>query len=318
MARQGLTVQRDIRRLARSTALTIGNFDGVHRGHARIINQVVCLAAEMDLEPALMTFHPHPHILFAPDKPHRQLYGLRQKLAYMQELGIRRVIVMRFNETFSRIPAERFMTMLREDFSVGALVLGRDYRFGHKRQGNVAMLQDDADRNGYRLELIDDQKEGGERIASRQIRELVARHDFMQAERLLGRPYALLGRIVRGDGIGASRLECPTINLNVRILPPCTGIFAGWVSINGTGVELPAAVSIGWRPAVSTEGSLRVEAHLIGFKGDLYGRRAQIRPARWIRDERPFGTLNALKIAMKADIEEAVRLLGASNEAKRS
>jgi len=307
----GFRLVRGLESRRRPTALAIGNFDGVHRGHVRIVEDLLEGSREAGLAPSLLTFHPHPHVLFAPERPHRQLYSFRQKMECLRAAGLSQVFVRRFDRAFSEVEPEAFLDLLHERLDIRLLILGQDYRFGHKRRGDAQMLREDARRRGHRLVLMDDVAAGGERISSRRIRTLVGESDFASAGALLGRPYRLEGKVVRGDGIGAKVLGFPTINLKGGWVPPCDGVFAAFARIEGARDEIPAALSIGARPAVAGEGPVRIEAHLIGFEGDVYGRHASIRPEAKIREERDYAGMGALREAIAADVEEVSKLLGA-------
>ncbi len=294
--------------MERSTALAIGNFDGVHPGHQALLGDLVERASLNDLEPTVMTFVPHPRMFFSPDKDHRQIYGLRQKALLLREAGVRNLVLIRFDAAFSRQEPEEFLAMLRNKFRIGLLAVGCDYRFGWRRRGDVAMLSDDAERHGYVLLVVDDVTRNSERISSQAIRRALQEGDFKQAEHLLGRPYRMEGRIVRGDGIGGTKFGFPTANLKSRGLPPCEGVFAAHVRIDGIGDEIPAALSVGTRQAVASDGDVRIEAHLLGFSGDIYGRLASVRPICRIREERSYPTLEDLRLAIAQDVAEVRRL----------
>lgn len=304
-------IQRTIRPVGDRLALAIGNFDGVHVGHLGLLRRLAGLARVGGMVPSVMTFEPHPHRLFFPDRPHMQICGFRQKVLLLGAAGVRRVVVPRFDAAFAKTEPEQFLELLGPRMlNVGALVVGADYRFGRARRGDVGMLQAGQDAHGYRLEIVGDVKLGGERVASRKIRQAVREGDFGEAERMLGRPYSISGKVVRGAGIGGSRLGFPTINLNCRHTPPCEGVYCAQAELEGVDGPLVAALSIGRRPAVGPSGPVTVEAHLPGFSGDVYGRRAEVRPLAKIREERDFPSMGELREAIAADVREVVRLSG--------
>ena len=281
-------------------ALTIGNFDGVHRGHRALIERVIAAARQSDLASCVLTFEPHPREFFAAEAAPPRLTRLRDKLELISEIGIDRVHVARFNRAFASLAAARFI----EDVLVGGLgvrklIVGRDFRFGAKRSGDFAMLGEAAGRHGFALEAMPDVLFEGERVSSSGVRAALQAGDLRRAERLLGHPYAISGKVAHGEKLGR-RLGFPTANIRLARTAPLAGIFA--VEVEGMG---PAVASVGRRPTVNPLARPLLEVHLFDWDGELYGRRVKVRFLEKLRDEQKYDGLDALKEAIARDARQA-------------
>ncbi|HET7671708.1 MAG TPA: bifunctional riboflavin kinase/FAD synthetase [Burkholderiales bacterium] len=277
-------------------ALTIGNFDGVHRGHRALLDRVVTKARELGVTSCVLTFEPHPREFFAPDAAPPRLTRLRDKLELIAAAGIERVHVIRFEARFAAMAAARFIDeILVKGLGTRWLLVGRDFRFGAQRKGDFAALEG----KGFQLEAMPDVSFEGERVSSSAARAALQAGDFARAERLLGRPYSISGKVVHGAHLGRD-LGFPTANINLGQRPPLHGIYV--VEVEGHG---PAVASVGWRPTVNPLPRPLLEVHLLDWDGDLYGRRLNVRFLRKLREEAKFDGLPALREAIARDAAEA-------------
>ena len=281
-------------------ALTIGSFDGMHRGHRALIDRVTAKARELRLSSCVLTFEPHPREFFAREAVPPRLTRLRDKLELMAAAGVKRVHVARFDARFAALPAARFVDdVLVRGLGTRWLLVGRDFRFGERRSGDFATLEAAAARHGFALESMADVVFDGARVSSSAIRAALAAADFALAERLLGHPYTLSGRVVHGTKLGRE-LGFPTANIALRRPPPLAGIFV--VEVDDLG---PGVASIGRRPTVNPVPHPLLEVHLFDQKEDLYGEHLRVRFLEKLRDEQKYDGLDALKQAMARDAAQA-------------
>jgi len=277
-------------------ALTIGNFDGVHRGHRALIARVTAKARELNVPSCVLTFEPHPREFFAPDRAPARLTRLRDKLELLAAAGIERTHIARFDARFAALPAERFIDeVLKKGLGVLWLLVGRDFRFGARRAGDFSSLQD----KGFELEAMPDVEDSGERVSSSAIRAALAAGDFARAERLLGHPYTLSGRVAHGAKLGRE-LGFPTANIVLRHPPPLSGIYVVDAGERGRGVA-----SVGRRPTVNPVDLPLLEVHLFEETRDLYGQHLTVRFLKKLRDERKFDGLPELRDAIARDAAQA-------------
>jgi riboflavin kinase/FMN adenylyltransferase len=292
---------------AHATALTIGNFDGVHRGHQALLGRLVSHARARGLPAAVMTFEPHPREFFARRQgaaasvPPR-LCSLREKLALLEADGVDEVYVCRFDAAFAARSAEHFVAdLLVAGLGVQHLLIGDDFRFGAGRRGDFAMLQAAGARHGFSVEAMHTVDFQGERVSSSALRDALAEGDLAHAERLLGRPYAVSGRVTHGRKIGR-QLGFPTANIQLRGRRlALAGVFA--VTVSGEDLcEHPGAASVGVRPTLEAGLQPTCEVYLLDFDGDLYHRHLTLTFRVRLRDEARFDSLEALKAAIAADV----------------
>ncbi|WP_338765978.1 bifunctional riboflavin kinase/FAD synthetase [Massilia sp. METH4] len=290
-------------------ALTIGNFDGVHRGHQALLAHVRTAASRLGLEAAVMTFEPHPREFFAnkmkdPAKAPPRIANLRDKLASLDANGIDRVIVEHFSDSFAALTPQEFTErVLVDGLHVKWLMVGDDFCYGARRAGNVQMLQEAGKRYGFEVETLPTVMNGSTRISSSAVRAALAAGDFAQAEQLLGHPYAISGHVIHGQKLGRT-LGYPTLNLRVPHRPALSGIFI--VQVHGvTDAPLPAVASLGVRPTVEDAGRVLLEVHIFDFAQSLYGERVKVEFLHKIRDEEKFIDLPTLTEAIERDAREA-------------
>lgn len=286
-------------------ALTIGNFDGVHRGHQAMVQQLVSTAQARGLTPALLTFEPHPREFFNPSAAPARLTSIREKYQQLRQLGLQHLYIQRFNQPFASLSAEAFVhDSLRRLLRVEHLLVGADFRFGAKRAGDAALLQALAPSLGMTVQTFADVNHEGERVSSSRIRELLQQGALPHASRLLGRIYSLSGKVGHGHKRGRT-LGYPTANLALSQRdPPLRGIFV--VDVLGLSPQpWPAVASLGTRPSIAGQWAPNLEVHLLDFAGDLYGRHIEVRFHHKIRDEARFDSLEQLRLAIADDEAQA-------------
>ena len=287
-------------------ALTIGNFDGVHLGHQAMLAKLRAAAAARSLPACVMTFEPHPREFFAPDQAPVRLTTLREQLESLAIHGVERVVVCRFNFALAQITAEDFIErILVRGLGVRWLQVGDDFRFGARRAGDFAMLKSHATGHDYTVEAMASVTLDGERISSTTVREALAAGDVTRAGRLLGRPYSISGRVVRGDQLGR-KLGFPTANVQMKHnRPPLTGIFAVQFT-RSSGVALRGVASLGVRPTVKAQGAAPVlEVYIIDFKEEIYGEHVRVDFLHKFRDEEKYVDLDTLRLQIARDVENA-------------
>ena len=296
--------------------VTIGAYDGVHLGHQAVLRLVRELADARGFEAALVTFDRHPAEVVRPESAPRLLTTLEQRLELLDATGdLDLCWVLTFDEARSKEAAEDFVREVLVD-GIGArlVVVGADFHFGHRRGGNVPLLERMGAELGFEvlgLGLVAVEGEAsGVPYSSTRIRELLAKGDVAEAARLLGRPHEVRGVVERGDQRGAEHLGMPTANLTVpeRICLPADGVYAG-TFVAQDGFERPAAISVGTRPTFYEDGDVLVEAYVLGFDGDLYGQRVKVRFREWVRGQERFDSTEALVEQMNADVEATRRIL---------
>lgn len=289
------------------SVVCIGAFDGLHLGHRALVRRAVGRAQALGVPAVALSFEPLPREFFARDQPPPRLTLARGKVQGLRELGADGVGLLRFDAKLSAMTAEDFVRrLLVQRLAAREVWIGPEFRFGHKRGGDLPLLQAMGAELGFSAGEIEPVQALGERVSSTRIREALRAGDFLQAENLLGRPYAIGGRVVRGKQLGRT-LGFPTANLRFPKTPALSGIYATWV--HGLGEKPMASVSsFGTRPTVQGVEPL-LEAHLFDFDGDLYGRHIEVEFVAKLRDELKFPDLPALTEQMHRDADNARRLL---------
>jgi riboflavin kinase/FMN adenylyltransferase len=285
-------------------ALTIGNFDGVHRGHRALVDRVIARAREAKLNSCVLTFEPHPREFFAGEAAPARITRLRDKLDLLAQAGVERVHVARFDARFAALPPERFVDdVLVGGLGMHALIVGRDFRYGAKRAGDFAALQAAATRHGFALEAMDDVEFEGRRVSSSAVRAALKAGDLRGAERLLGHPYTISGRVAHGAKLGRG-LGFPTANIVLRRPPPIAGIFVVEVE-RLEGGKAAGVASVGRRPTINPVAIPLLEVHLFDRDEDLYGEHLRVRFLEKLRDEEKYDGLPALQAAIARDARKA-------------
>lgn len=298
----------NLRERHRGSVVTIGNYDGVHRGHQQLLAVATARAREMGLPATLVTFEPTPREYFEGDAAPSRLMRLREKIEALALYGIDRVVVLRFDRRMQSISAQEFIDrLLVQGLGTRHLVVGHDFHFARRREGNIGTLLENGARHGFGVEEVGRFLVDGERVSSSLVREALGRGDLVRAAALLGRPYRIAGRVRRGQQLGR-KLGYPTANLALhRKVVPLWGIFA--VRVSGAGLaDHPAVVSLGTRPTVNGVDPL-LEVHVFEFDGDLYGKYLDVDFVRRLRDERKFESLDALVEQMHLDAAAARQVL---------
>ena len=293
------------------SAVSIGNFDGVHRGHQTILARVAQVAQERNLTPTVMTFHPHPRVHFArtgnrPELMPTQISSLRDKLWGIQRLHIRQLALMRFTQTLADLPAENFVkeTLVR-GLNTRWLLVGADFRFGHRRSGDIDLLRKLGRMHGFEVDLITDVvDENGHRISSSEVRTALAVGNLAQAEHLLGHPYRISGHVVHGKKLGRT-IGYPTLNVNVPQL--CAARSGIYIVRAHDLAERPlnGVASLGVRPTIDNNGHVLLEVHLFDCRIDAYGKLTRIEFLKFLRDEATFPDLATMTAAIDNDAQQA-------------
>lgn len=296
-------------------ALTIGNFDGVHRGHQALVSRLVADARASGLTACVLTFEPHPREFFAGANPAAapapaRIATLRDKLEALRTLGIDRVCVAHFNAALAAMPADDFARkVLFDGLQARRILIGDDFRFGTRRTGNFDSLAALARPRGIVVEAMSTVVEDGERISSSAVRRALDAGDFVRVRELLGRAYRLSGRVVHGRKLGRT-LGFPTLNLRFpHGRPAVAGIFVvrvhGLAGPDGAATVVDGVASLGTRPAVEADGRFLLEVHLLDWTGDAYGKLLEVEFLRKLRSERHFDSLELLTEQIRHDVDAA-------------
>lgn len=288
--------------------LAIGAFDGLHRGHAALLAKVRERATKRGLVAAAVSFEPLPRSYFSP-APLKRLSSVHEKLCGFADAGIDQLLLLRFDARLVAMGAEDFVReVLVRRMGASEIWVGKDFRFGHNRTGDVELLEAMQGEGPYEVRVLDAVTNGdGERVSASRVRGALAAGDFVHAEALLGRPFTIGGRVVRGRRVG-HELGYPTANIRLgKRVSPVAGIFA--VRVRAGGRWWPGAASLGVRPTIAGGGEPLLEAHLFDFDGDLYGQRIEVAFVAKLRDEEKFADLGALRAQMDHDAAAARRIL---------
>ncbi len=291
-------------------ALTIGNFDGVHRGHQALLARVREAASDLGVEAAVMTFEPHPREFFAQQagdlsRAPTRIANLRDKLQSLANTGIDRVIVEHFNAHFASLSPQDFIEkVLVQGLHMKWLMVGEDFCFGAKRAGNLATLIEAGKRYGFHVEALPTVLHGGTRISSSAVRNALAQGDFDYAKQLLGHSYAISGHVIHGKKLGRT-LGFPTLNLRVaHKRPALSGVFV--VQVHGLAEQpLPGVASLGVRPTVDDSGRVLLETYIFDYAQQCYGKVIQVEFLKKLRDEEKYSDLPTLTEAIARDVENA-------------
>jgi riboflavin kinase/FMN adenylyltransferase len=283
--------------------LTIGNYDGIHIGHRKIIARVREKAREMSGTAMLMTFHPHPLSVLKPDTYTRLIIPLHLKKRLIEECGIEVMLIIPFDEEFKSITPEMFVRdILKNKLGVKAVIIGYDFKFGKGGVGNVKMLTELAQKYGLHVEVMEAVTIDGEKVGSNAIRKLIMNGDVKKAAQFLDRPHMIEGVIVKGENRGKN-MGFPTINLDTfNELVPKNGVYMTEVELEGK--RMPAVTNIGFNPTFDGKKFL-VETHVLNFSGNLYGREVAIYFHERIRDEIKFDGIDKLKERIAKDVAVA-------------
>ena len=275
--------------------VTIGNFDGVHLGHQTLLAEVKKRAHVLKLESAVITFEPNPKDYFSQNKPQTRISSLREKIELFNEIKIDRVHIIKFNQEFSKVTANEFISVLIKQLKVKEIVVGEDFCFGRGREGSIKQLSASSMKLNIKNKILMD----GKRISSTLIRNLLANDKLDQANKYIGRPYSISGKVVHGEKRGR-KIGFPTANIHMRHnRPPLKGVFA--VKFQ----KYFGVANLGIRPSIKGEKKLQLEVHLLNFSSDLYGQHVSVIFLKKLRDEKKFKSLDELKEQIKLDVIKA-------------
>lgn len=297
--------QHNVPLLPEAIALTIGNFDGVHRGHQYVLQQLQQAAHQRNLAAGVMIFEPQPLEFFAPTQSPARLTSFYEKVKRLQAAGIDYLICLKFDEYLAHMPAQQFIKeLLIQQLHTHYLLIGEDFRFGYQRAGDWELLQLAAAQGLFELEKCSALLENKERISSTRIRLALQQQDFILASCLLGREYSLGGRVKKGDQRGR-QLGFPTANLLLKPNNvPLAGVFAVMVQLNDNDQYYQGVANIGVRPTVKGE-KKNLEVYLLDFEGDLYGQHLRVYFKAKLRDEQHFASLALLQQQIQQDVNAA-------------
>ena len=287
-------------------ALAIGVFDGVHLGHRKLLNKVAAMAGELNAVPVALTFDPHPRAILQPSAPPVLLMELAERIRLLQANGMTMTAVADFTPQFADTLPEEFLELLFEQVpDLAAVGVGSNWRFGKNGAGNVELLTEYARKRNFKLAAVDELVVNNDVVSASRIRRLIAGGELDTAEKLLGYRYTLCGKVANGYGIAGSRLDCPTANIipAAGVLPP-DGVYSGIVEVDEQ--RYGAAVNNGISPTYgrAADQCRRIEAHLLDFSGNLYGRSVRLTLGEYLRSEQCFASEEALKKQILCDVEK--------------
>jgi riboflavin kinase/FMN adenylyltransferase len=279
--------------------LTIGNYDGIHLGHQKIINELLIESKKNQIDSAIMIFEPHPREFFTPKEAPYRVTSLREKIEFFQSKKIDRVYVIKFNDRFANMSGEDFISKLKKQISVQIILAGEDFRFGKNREFGLENLL----KSGIKIFIVKEIKNNNKRVSSSKLREALSLGNLNLAKNLLGRHYSISGKVVYGEQRGRI-MGFPTANIHMfHNRPPIKGVFA--VKLN----QKFGVANLGTRPTVKGISKLQLEVHILNFSKDLYGQYVHITFLKKIRDEIKFESIEALKVQIKKDIINAENFL---------
>ncbi|MCI2283137.1 bifunctional riboflavin kinase/FAD synthetase [Colwellia sp. MSW7] len=287
--------------------LSIGNFDGVHKGHQRVISALVAKAKMLNCVAAVLVFEPQPQELFAADKAPARLCRLRDKYALLAELGVQRLICVNFTRKFASQSAEQFIeNLLVEKLGIKHLIVGDDFHFGKNRKGDFTMLTEAGSKFGFEVTDTASCKMSNCRVSSTAIRQALAKDNLLEVENMLGRPYSIIGKVFHGDKRGR-QLGFPTANVLLkRQKSPLNGVFA--VKIKTKNGIFNGVANIGARPTINGDRQ-QLEVHIFNFEDNIYGQCIEVVIKKKLRQVMKFDSLEALTAQIKLDSEQAKQVL---------
>jgi len=298
---------KELKRPLKNPVLTIGNFDGVHRGHLVLFDKVKERAKAIGGQSAVMTFEPHPIKVMKPGNGPPLITPTKQKLDLISNAGVDVIFCLTFTRQFASISAEDFVQdILADKLEIKEIVVGYDYTFGYKRQGNITLLQEMGDKLGFKVHVVDPVHLDDAPVSSTSIRELVQEGSLSEAKKLLGRDYQICGTVIKGKDRGGRLLGFPTANLKlIDELIPKVGVYAVTAVINDK-IHYGVA-NIGYNPTFGND-ALSVETHLLDFSEDILGKTIKVNFIQRLRDEKTFRNAKELSDQIAQDIKQARKL----------
>jgi riboflavin kinase/FMN adenylyltransferase len=288
----------------RHRVIALGNFDGLHQGHQKILKETIKIARERGAEPLVFSFDPHPRHFFSGSDEPKLLLTTAEKFSGLIEFGFDEILMQNFDEEFSKINAEDFLqSILCEHLGAVVVIVGKDFHFGFKAKGS---FQDLVEFSGFEAKIVDPEVMNQQKISSSWIRRLIEAGDVSSASACLSYTFFLQGRVVRGQGVGSKWLDTPTINVQAdKKIWPKIGVYIGLVKDSKTESFFPAVINVGRRPTLSASDEVSVEANLLDFEDDFYGRSVSLFFLQRLRDEKKFAGMAELKQGIQNDIELA-------------
>lgn len=287
--------------LSRPSVVTIGAFDGVHRGHQYLLKHLVGQAQEMAFAPVVLTFYPHPSMVLSGFEPGFYLTLPHDRASLLGQMGVELVVTLAFDDVFRHVRAADFVDRLVSNLQIRSLWVGQDFALGYRREGDVPFLRAAGEERGFDVRVVDLMDAGSERISSSRIRGVLRKGGVEEAARLLGRPHFIVGVVEAGAKRGRI-IGFPTANLRVpvELAIPARGVYAGWAYIRGE--PYPAVVNVGRRPTFEDSTGDTVEAHLLDYSGDLYGVEMRLSFVARLRDERKFSGVDEIADQIGRDV----------------
>jgi len=315
-----MTILYDLKQLEgplRNPVLTIGNFDGVHKGHLVLFNLIKERAKNIDGQSVVMTFDPHPTKVTMPEKSPHLITLTRQKLKLIDDAGIDVIICIPFTQQLASISARDFVqNILVDKIGVKEIVVGYDYSFGHNREGNITLLKDMGNHLGFAVHVVEQVRINRKPVSSTSIRNLVAAGHISRAKKLLGRDYQVCGTVVKGKSRGARLLGFPTANIElIDELIPKVGVYAVKVIIDDNMYN--GLTNIGYNPTFG-DNQFSVETHILDFSGNLFGKTIRVNFIDRLRNERTFESFKDLSDQIAQDVQQARQLFKLREKDQRS
>lgn len=289
------------------SAITIGNFDGLHIGHQRIMYRVVQLAREHGWKPSVLTFDPHPAKIVAPERAPKLLSSTDKRVRYMAEEGIRQVVVLPFTREVSRLSPEEFVSgILHDRLQAKAVLVGDNFRFGYRHSGDVQTLRELGHRYGFMTEIVSAIRLRGRVVSSSETRRLIEAGEVAAAARLLGRPYGLEGDVVTGHGVGRKQ-TVPTLNLStIAEILPRTGVYVTSTHDLDSDRRWDSVINVGYRPTFGGDDKISIETYLLSEYDGVEPPRIRVDFLHRLRDEKKFETPEALKTQIMTDVKHTL------------
>jgi riboflavin kinase/FMN adenylyltransferase len=304
-----MSVEEVLSRLSpdKDTILTIGVFDGVHLGHKHLLAKLIERARRLNLLSGVVTFDPHPQKLLSLKTELPFLTSLEQRKALLKNEGVAAVIVLPFTQELAQLSAREFVELLKDYLRLKELVIGPDFALGRDREGNVSTLRKLGEDMGFRVTVVPPVRVNGEMVSSTAIREALAGGNLERVRILIGRPFCLQGKVIRGESRGA-KLDYPTANLEIEPEQalPAEGVYATWAYVGSRAYE--SVTNIGRRPTFGGEKSV-VEVYILGYRGNLYGQVLKIDIMERLRSEKQFSSVEALKEQIAEDVARGRAIL---------
>lgn len=296
-----------------NVALACGNFDGVHLGHQEVFRQLIEFCEKSGFEPAIFCFSPHPRKVLSGDKTVKLLTSDAHKLRLFSRYGIKNVVVCEFSSAVAMMEPEAFVRSSLINSQVKAVFTGKDWRFGRSGLGDVNTLNQMSSKLNFAVCPVSEVDFGPEKVSSSNIRDHILAGELSQAEKLLGRRFSLLGKVVAGEKIAGGKLKVPTANVACEneIVPP-SGVYSGFVKIEG---EIhPGIINVGYSPTFhDTESPIKVEFHVFDYDSNLYQKEIEVEFVSFIRGEKKFSSIESLKREISANVVTARSILAGCN-----